>query len=120
MTYKFGTQKKQNTSFQKRERGFYVFGNSYFGSPIRNGLTPENKVTIRKGQTFFNFQKNIIESTFQGFISLSSVCRSRQKMKNTIEDKSHDIPEICVDKILLVPPVTQQISRTFFIFRITY
>ena len=39
MTYKVGTQKKQNTSFQKRERGFYVFGNSYFGSPIRNGLT---------------------------------------------------------------------------------
>ena len=39
MTYKFGTQKKQNTSFQKRERGFYVFGNSYFGSPIRNGLS---------------------------------------------------------------------------------
>ena len=38
MTYMFGTQKKQNTSFQKRERGFYVFGNSYFGSPIRNGL----------------------------------------------------------------------------------
>ena len=38
MTYKVGTQKKQNTSFQKRERGFYVFGNPYFGSPIRNGL----------------------------------------------------------------------------------
>ena len=41
MTYKVGTQKKQNTSFQKQERGFYVFGNSYFGSPIRNGLRDE-------------------------------------------------------------------------------
>ena len=38
MTYKFETRLEENTSFQKRERGFFVFGNSYFASPIRNGL----------------------------------------------------------------------------------
>ena len=70
-----------------------------------------NRLQIR---VFFNFQKNIIESTFQGFISLPSVCRSRQKMKNTIEDKSHDIPEICVDKILLVPPVKEKPRNSYF------
>ena len=38
MTYNFGTRQEENTSFQKQERVFYVFENSYFGSPIRNGL----------------------------------------------------------------------------------
>ena len=40
MTYNFGTRQEKNTSFQKQEKVFYVFRNSYFGSPIRNGLRP--------------------------------------------------------------------------------
>ena len=28
MTYNFGTRQEENTSFQKQERVFYVFGNS--------------------------------------------------------------------------------------------
>ena len=35
-----GDTNEEKTSFQKQERVFYVFGNSYFGSPIRNGLRP--------------------------------------------------------------------------------
>ena len=57
MTYKVGTQKKQNTSFQKRERGFYVFGNSYFGSPIRNGLTQFIAIVHSASQFDFRSQK---------------------------------------------------------------
>ena len=38
MTFKFGTRKEENTSFQKREKGSLVFENSYFASPRRNGV----------------------------------------------------------------------------------
>ena len=32
------TRREKNTSFQKRKRYFFVFRNSFFASPIRNGL----------------------------------------------------------------------------------
>ena len=74
MTYNFGTRQEENTSFQKQERVFHVFGNSYFGSPIRNGLrTP----------SLFNFITSNIENTIsvnQGKYSLTS-CDAKIKLE---------------------------------------
>ena len=39
-------QQERNTSFQKRERVFFVFGNSYFTLPIRNGLRYRGRTTL--------------------------------------------------------------------------
>ena len=51
MTYNFGTRQEENTSFQKQERVFYVFGNSYFGSPIRNGLISKRILALKPKKT---------------------------------------------------------------------
>ena len=42
----FGPQQERNTSFQKRERVFFVYGNSYFTLPERNGIRHRGRTTL--------------------------------------------------------------------------
>ena len=56
MTYNFGTRQEENTSFKKQERVLSVFRNSYFGSPIRNGLSTWPSIYFTE-YSFFSWKR---------------------------------------------------------------